>query len=86
MDFKSSSSKNKMIPQAEMIGSVGGQNWTFKYVVLVVLFLRKDDRILYMVKSTHVTVVVNNMHRQPEKEHQAPPFFCNCSSFLLKRL
>lgn len=43
MDFKSSSNKNKMIPQAEMLASVGGQNWTFKCAVLVVLFLRNDD-------------------------------------------
>lgn len=43
MDFKSSSSENKTIPQAEMLGSVGGQDWTFKCVVLVVLFLRNDD-------------------------------------------
>lgn len=43
MDCKSSSSKNKRIPQAEMLGSVGGQNWTFQCVVLVVLFLRNDD-------------------------------------------
>lgn len=43
MDFKSSSSENKMILQAEMLGSVGGQYWTFKCAVLVVLFLRNDD-------------------------------------------
>lgn len=43
MDFKSSSRENKRIPQAEMLGSVGGQDWTFKCAVLVVLFLRNDD-------------------------------------------
>lgn len=89
MDFKSSSGENKKILQtpAEMLESVGGHNWTFKCALLVVvLFLRNNDWILYMVKSNHVTLTVNSMHGQPEKKHQAPLFFCNCSNFLLKRL
>lgn len=33
-----------MNPQAEMLRSVGGHNWTFKRAVLVVvLFLRNND-------------------------------------------
>lgn len=85
MQFKSKNKKDLQTP-AEMLESAGGHNWTSKCALLVLFFLRNNDWILYMVKSNHVTLIVKGMHGQPEKKYQAPPFFCNCSNFRLKRL